>query len=203
MKTGNLEWWISLPLQAHLQKEIDEGVISINTLENYILSKRFIDRVEVVRHLNGAYVAFITQTKLVARLVSANKQMYLTEDAHLIKTIHHNFPLPIIFDATPNKELFNHTFWKSKRGESIIDLLQFLNLNKLRKHEITQIEIGENYEIRFFPQIGNFTFIFGKPEGFEDKLKKVDIFYEQILPQVGWDRYKHIDLRFEDQLVCK
>ncbi|MCD7935525.1 MAG: cell division protein FtsQ, partial [Tannerellaceae bacterium] len=30
----------------------------------------------------------------------------------------------------------------------------------------------------------------------------LQVFYEQAIPKVGWDKYSLINLKFKDQIVC-
>ncbi len=40
-------------------------------------------------------------------------------------------------------------------------------------------------------------------EAIEAKLSRLRDFYDEALPRVGWDRYKEINIEFENQVVCK
>ncbi len=40
-------------------------------------------------------------------------------------------------------------------------------------------------------------------ESIERKLTRLRSFYDAALPRVGWDRYKEINIEFENQVVCK
>jgi len=37
----------------------------------------------------------------------------------------------------------------------------------------------------------------------ETKFKKLKVFYKEVIPYEGWDKYQSIDLRFDKQIVGK
>ncbi len=40
-------------------------------------------------------------------------------------------------------------------------------------------------------------------EAIESKFERLEEFYREALPRVGWDRYKEINIEFDNQVVCK
>ncbi|WP_460879634.1 hypothetical protein [Pontibacter rugosus] len=55
----------------------------------------------------------------------------------------------------------------------------------------------------FLPQLGDHTIEFGKPVKVEDKFKKLAVLYKEVLPTMGWDRYKRVNVEYEDQIICE
>ncbi len=43
----------------------------------------------------------------------------------------------------------------------------------------------------------------GTMENFRGKLRNLEVFYKEVLPVAGWNRYSMIDLEFRDQIVCR
>ncbi len=62
---------------------------------------------------------------------------------------------------------------------------------------------GGALELSFIPRSGRFTIRFGRLEEIEYKFEKLDRFYRKGLPALGWDRYREVDLRFSDRVVCR
>jgi cell division protein FtsQ len=57
--------------------------------------------------------------------------------------------------------------------------------------------------VKLYPQIGQEVFELGKPEELPVKLKKMKIYYKTILPLKGFNRYKTVNLKFKDQIICE
>jgi cell division protein FtsQ len=71
------------------------------------------------------------------------------------------------------------------------------------KKMISQITLQANGNIIMQPQIGDYVIQFGKPVDIENKFKKIDMFYKDILPMKGWDAYKTVNVSFNNQIVCE
>ena len=69
--------------------------------------------------------------------------------------------------------------------------------------QIDQIYVDRDDEIDLIPRVGNHVIHLGPPENFEGKLRNLEAFYEEVLPEVGWNKYSLINLEFKDQIVCK
>jgi cell division protein FtsQ len=52
------------------------------------------------------------------------------------------------------------------------------------------------------PRLGEQIILFGTGEDASEKLEKLKAFYLQVVKQAGWDTYKTINLKFDNQVVC-
>ena len=55
----------------------------------------------------------------------------------------------------------------------------------------------------FTPRSGRFAVLFGRLEDVERKFDKLLRFYRSGLSSIGWSEYRTIDIRYNDQVVCK
>lgn len=62
---------------------------------------------------------------------------------------------------------------------------------------------GGALELSFIPRSGRFVIRFGRLEEIDYKLEKLERFYEKGLPSLGWNRYREVDVRFSDRVVCR
>jgi cell division protein FtsQ len=69
--------------------------------------------------------------------------------------------------------------------------------------QVAQIDINGKGRAVLFPQVGDETIEFGKPEDLETKFRKLKIFYKEILPRVGWNKYDRINVEYEGQVVAE
>ncbi|MBR5820778.1 MAG: hypothetical protein IKY68_05955 [Alistipes sp.] len=58
-------------------------------------------------------------------------------------------------------------------------------------------------DLSFIPRSGSFVIRFGRLEEEAYKLEKLERFYRKGLPALGWERYREVDLRFSDRVVCR
>lgn len=82
----------------------------------------------------------------------------------------------------------------------------FLSQNQFWNDQIEQIYVSLNHRqqpvVTLVPRVGNHTIYLGSINGFEKKLRRMQVFYEEGLKKVGWNKYSKINLEFDDQVVC-
>ena len=73
--------------------------------------------------------------------------------------------------------------------------------------EVVQIELsggGDSpMQVAIVPRSGGFIVDLGTTDNLEGKLAQLREFYDKTLSNIGWDKYKHISLRYNGQVVCK
>ena len=80
-------------------------------------------------------------------------------------------------------------------------LAQYLNDNKFWRQNITQIYVKTNGDIELIPRVGTHTILLGTAENCEKKLNNVRKFYDKVLSRKGWNFYKVINVKFDNQVV--
>jgi cell division protein FtsQ len=81
--------------------------------------------------------------------------------------------------------------------------VNYINDNNFWSAQIDQISVDDNNEIDLIPRVGNHLIHLGTFENYKGKLRNLAAFYDQVLPEVGWNKYSTINLEFKDQIVCK
>lgn len=56
--------------------------------------------------------------------------------------------------------------------------------------------------IELVPRVGDHLVYLGRLDNFEQKLKRLKVFYEKGLNQVGWNKYSRINVEFSNQIIC-
>ncbi|MDO4757917.1 MAG: hypothetical protein Q4A18_01485 [Rikenellaceae bacterium] len=100
-----------------------------------------------------------------------------------------------------------------KNYEDFLKLLTFVEIienDAFWRSELVEIIAettpGGALELSFIPRSGSFKIRFGRIEEADEtryKLEKLARFYEKGLPTLGWERYREIDLRYADRVVCR
>jgi cell division protein FtsQ len=92
---------------------------------------------------------------------------------------------------------------QTEEGKQLMDMLKMIREDDFWKAQIAELEIDSKARIVFFPQVGDERIEFGKPENLETKLKKLKIFYKEIVPRVGWNKYSRVNLEYDGQIVAE
>ncbi len=84
----------------------------------------------------------------------------------------------------------------------VLKLSKIINSNPLWKAQIIQVYFKENKEIELIPRVGSHVFLLGTTENLEEKFDNLSLFYKSGVQQTGWKKYKEINLKYKDQIVC-
>ena len=85
----------------------------------------------------------------------------------------------------------------------IMNVVNYVENSKVWKGKIVQIHVQSNGELILIPRSGKERFMFGQPSSLDEKFSKMEKYYTSIVPEKGSDRYKTVDVRFSNQIVCK
>lgn len=87
--------------------------------------------------------------------------------------------------------------------KSVMDVVNYMEDNRLWKGKIVQISVDAKGNLTLIPREGNERFLFGQPHSLVEKFSKMERYYTTIVPEKGASRYKSVDVRFKDQIVCR
>ena len=87
--------------------------------------------------------------------------------------------------------------------EDLLPLVTFISKNKFWKAQIRQIHVDGSGDILFSTLVGNQLIEFGSPENMEEKFRNLRTFYEQVLTEGYWNKYKRISVKYKNQVIAK
>jgi len=90
---------------------------------------------------------------------------------------------------------------KKDNVEDIHDFAIFLRKDDFWWENCTQVYFRENGDVELIPRIGDHHILLGSLDDYEKKLSHVREFYDRVLPQVGWNAYRTINVKFNGQVV--
>jgi cell division protein FtsQ len=93
-------------------------------------------------------------------------------------------------------------------AEAIADTLRlevFTLAKALHNHDflgalIEQIDLRKG-EYTLVPKIGSAEVLLGDLTDLDFKLHKLDAYFRGVVPEIGWDAYSEVDLRFGKQVI--
>ena len=59
-----------------------------------------------------------------------------------------------------------------------------------------------NGDVVMIPKVGDLRNVVGKVDDWEGRLEKLMSFLKDGITKKGWNRYKEINLKFDNQVVC-
>ena len=68
---------------------------------------------------------------------------------------------------------------------------------------IEQVDITGQKTFEMVPKIGNTIIEFGDAQDVEEKFKKLQLFYNEVMVKAGWNKYTAINVQYKNQVVAR
>lgn len=192
-------------LKTHRHQLVGRNMESINLqdLEKKLRANPFIESAKVYADMDGIIKVEITQREPMMRVMNQSGQDFYI-DQHGIKIpMSPNFTAKVLVangyidEAFGNKIDTLHT----DIARQLFKTADFISRDSLWSAQISQIYVNQDHELELVPRVGNHRILLGNADSLENKFYNLLVFYKQALPQVGWDRYKLINIKFANQVV--
>ncbi len=180
------------------------GFVNLKDLELRLQAYSFIAECQVSRDLQGNLIVDVKQRKPIAR-VTGHKGggFYIASNGGKMPlSSRFTARVPILTGAGADS-LYTGDKLTKAHGIAMYEFLAYLEKDPFWKAQIAQVDVDKYGNVTLFPQVGNQTIELGLLTDFELKLKKLKLFYEQIIPAKGWDAYHRVKLDYENQIVCE
>lgn len=180
------------------------NAVSLTEVERRIESHSFVKDAEVFRDLKGHLVVKARQNKPVARLMGSDGvNGYIGEAGDLLPVSpKYTARVPVITGAYVHELTKLKQVEESDYAQGIFQLIDFINTHDFWSMQIGQIDIDKRGYVVMYPQVGDQRLEFGYAENIEQKFKKLEIFFKQIMPTKGWNTYNKVNVEFKDQIIC-
>jgi len=192
-------------LKVHKHQLVGRNMASINLhdLETRLKANPFIESAKVYADMDGVIKVVISQRQPVMRVMNQASQDFYIDQNGLKIPMSSNFTAKVLVangyidEAYGGKLDTLHT----EMAKQLYKTVQFINKDSLWTAQIAQLYVNANHEIELIPRVGTNRILLGNADSLENKFHNLLVFYKQALPQVGWDRYKIINIKFANQVV--
>jgi cell division protein FtsQ len=179
--------------------------VNMKEVEKKIRRDPFVKDAQLYSDLKGNLVVSAELRRPIARIVrNDGPDGYISEDG-MIMPVSDQFTSRVILvsGAYVKQMLGQNNLSSTESGLQIMELINTIREDEFWDAQIAQLDIDSKMRITIYPQVGDERIEFGKPENVETKLKKLIIFYKEILPRMGWNKYDRVNLEYEGQIVAE
>jgi cell division protein FtsQ len=191
------------------------SAIKIYEIENLIHCNPYVLKADVYATMNGLVKINIKQRKPIVRVINVYNESFYIDNTGKVMPVNPKYPsrsiiangnifdkftLTTCLDTIGNK--IYDSILKTTPLFKIFELSQYIDKNDFLKAQIEQIYLNDEKEFELIPKIGNNTILFGDTEDMKEKFEKLIVFYRKGLNTIGWNKYKFINLKFKNQIVC-
>ncbi|MGZ3777149.1 MAG: cell division protein FtsQ/DivIB [Mucilaginibacter sp.] len=192
-------------LRIHKHQLVGRNIESINlhSLENRLRANPFIESAMVYADMDGVIRVEISQRQPVLRIMNQFDQNYYIDQHGLKIPLSPNFTAKVLAANGYIEEVFGNKVdtLHTDLARQILKTADFINRDSLWSAQIAQIYIDQDHQIELIPRVGNNRIMLGNADSLESKFANLLVFYKKAMPQVGWDRYKTINIKYANQVV--
>lgn len=180
---------------------IDINLVQIEDMVNEI---DFVANADVYTNITGKMNISVTQRKPIVRIVNNSNQNYYIDQTGDVIPTNLGFPSRVLIANGYIENSYSDTLSIQNNDvlAEIYKLASYIQNDPFLNLQIEQIYVSKNREYEFVPKVGRHIIIFGEIADMEEKFRKLKVFYHQGINNAGWNTYKSINLKFENQVVC-
>ncbi len=179
--------------------------VNMKEVEKKIRRDPFIKDAQLYSDLKGNLVVSAELRRPIARIVrNDGPDGYISEDGMIMPVSDQFTSRVILISGSYVKQMLGqNNLSATESGVQLMELINTIREDEFWNAQIAQLDIDSKMRITIYPQVGDERIEFGKPENVETKLKKLMIFYKEILPRMGWNKYDRVNLEYEGQIVAE
>ncbi|RMG83980.1 MAG: FtsQ-type POTRA domain-containing protein [Bacteroidetes bacterium] len=177
--------------------------INVNRIERILEEDPFVRNAEVTIDFLNKIEINVEQREPILRIKDNNGlNYYLDKDGNKLPLSKHFTARVIVGTGSIAPHSPDFLERKQHTLKDVFLLTKLIIADEFWKSMIEQINMS-NGEMTLIPKVGDQKIRFGRFENAEEKLWRLRKFYEEGIAYEGWQKYKAIDLRFKDQVVCE
>lgn len=180
---------------AHLNpKGLLMDSIQGHAIEQKLIKEPFIQKASCYKTPGGTVNIIVEQRVPVLRVMASNgEDYYLDENGYRMMPQGYEADLVVVTGNVSQAFAKKH----------LVPLGRYLRDDEFWNSQLEQINVTPEQELDLFMRVGDQTIHAGEPIKMQEKLEKLRIFYNKVMPQVGWNKYKEINISFANQVICK
>jgi cell division protein FtsQ len=177
--------------------------INLHDLENRLKANPFVEYAKVYADMDGVIMMEVEQRQPIMRIMNQFEQDFYIDKNGLKLPMSANFTARVLAANGFIEEPFGgkvdtlHT----ALAKDLFKTMAFITGDSLWNAQISQVYVNPAKEIELIPRVGNQRILLGNADSIERKFHNLLAFYKQALPQVGWDAYKLINIKYANQVI--
>ncbi len=173
-------------------KSIQKLALDLSSLEHTLNSQKMIKQSDVFVTIDGVLKAVIKQRTPIARIFAGERSFYVDYEGN---------KMPLSNNFTARVPLVSGAI-ESVNNEDLIAALKMIYDDDFLKKNIIGMEIMPNASLKMYNRNFDYRIDFGNLKNAATKFRNYKAFFQKAVLDNSLEKYKKIDLRFTDQVVC-
>lgn len=179
--------------------------INIHQIEKKLQANPYIGFAKVFVDMDGVLNIEIKQRQPILRILNSSGQDFYIDNDGLKMPISPNFTANVLVATGNIQEVFGTRVdtLRTQMARDLYKTAQYIKRDTLWDNQIEQITVDSRNDIELIPRVGNQRIILGNADSLDKKMKNLLVFYKKAMPQVGWETYRTINIKYTNQIVCE
>ncbi len=173
-------------------KNISKDKLDLNKLEKRLNSHEMIEKSDVFVSINGVLKAVVKQKTPIARVFDSNHSFYIDYKGD---------KMPLSANFTARVPLVSGEINKKNKAK-LAELFRVIYNDEFLKKNIIGVQIMPNGSVKMLNRNYDYQIDFGGIVRMNAKLNNYKVFFQKAVLDSTLNKYKTIDLRFAQQVVC-
>ncbi|WP_380590062.1 cell division protein FtsQ/DivIB [Saccharicrinis sp. FJH65] len=167
--------------------------INAQEVEDYIDKHPSILKSECYKTIGGTFRIDVHQRRPLIRVLTNKSNYYIDSNGDIMPFSKHYTAFVPVATGNVNDDNIKH---------GLFALGKFLDESEFWRAQISQINVVDDRDVTIIPRVGNHEIEFGSLDNIEEKFARLEALYKTKFNTEGWNRYKKISVKFENQVVC-
>ena len=167
--------------------------INVEDIEKVLLQSQYIENAECMFVDGGTLKIKVTQIIPVMRVFDGTQSYYVNKQGkRMVPVASCNIDVPVV------QGQFTGTFTPQR----LLPLVQYVEKDSALKALVTMYCIDDTNNIILVPSIKGHVINIGNCSNYEQKFRKLKLFYNKVMPVKGWTYYDTISVKWDYQVVA-
>lgn len=172
----------------------------------------FIKRVGVYPSYDGSLNIYLVLREPLIRVINKYQRSFYIDTEGYVMPLSRNFTARVLVAtgefhesapsglALPLDSVYHN---KSRRQplKEVLSIVRFINEDEFLKAQIEQIHYQDG-DFLLIPKVGMHYIVLGDAENIVDKFFRLKAFYYKGFNNLGWQKYKVVNLKYSNQVIC-
>lgn len=179
--------------QCHLRlKGTPMNDIDLKKVEQALAQSPYLESGECIKGQDGVLIIKVRQLVPVMRIIDGDKMYYVNRDGkQMPSSTSFSCDVPIVkghFDA-------------KYPPQRLLPLVNYVKNDSTLNALVAMFEYRDSNNIYMVPNIAGHVVNIGDAKDYENKFKKLLLFYRKVMPEKGWNAYDTISVKWRHQVV--
>lgn len=179
--------------------------IKVQQIEEELEKLPYVSNAEVHLDMDGTVQVNVQQREVVLRVINkVGREYYVDRTGKKV---------PVTLKYVPHVMVANGNITEgykqplevveSKLVQDLMTVVDHVRGDELWENQIVQIYVNEQRDIELVPRVGKEILVIGSADSLAYKLRRLEVYYKNILPKVGSEAYEKVNVKYGGQIICE